>query len=147
MPKNQDETQIRQLIAAKAAALRARDAERMIASYAPEIVQFDLAPPLRHVGPEVHDVAGLQKWLAGFDGDIGVEIRDLDVTVGDDVAFCHSLNCLTATPHGMPESFSLWYRSTLGLRRVDGSWWITHEHDSTPFEMDGSFRASVELRP
>ena len=147
MQNNQDEAQIRQLVADKAAALRARDAEQMIASYAPQIVQYDLAPPLRHVGPEVHDVAGVQKWLDGFTGEIGVQVRDLEVTVGGDVAFCHSLNCLTATPQGMAESFSLWFRSTLGLRRVDGTWLITHEHESTPFEMDGSFRASTDLRP
>jgi ketosteroid isomerase-like protein len=47
----------------------------------------------------------------------------------------------------MPESFSLWYRVTLGLRKIDGRWLVTHEHESVPFEMDGSFRASVDLLP
>jgi uncharacterized protein (TIGR02246 family) len=144
---NQDEAQIRQLIEEKAAALRARDADRMIAAYAPDVVQFDLAPPLRHVGPEVRDATSLRTWLAGFHGPMDMEVRDLVVTVGGDVAICHSLNCLTATPQGMTESFSLWFRVTLGLRRHDGTWLISHEHESTPFEMDGSFRASVDLKP
>lgn len=67
--------------------------------------------------------------------------------MGGDVAFCHSLNCLSATPRGSSESFHLWHRSTLGLRRIDGACLITHEHQSTPFEMDGSFRASADLKP
>ncbi|MGH3157151.1 MAG: nuclear transport factor 2 family protein, partial [Streptosporangiaceae bacterium] len=42
---------------------------------------------------------------------------------------------------------ALWYRSTLGLRRLDGEWRIVHEHTSTPFYMDGSLRAATDLRP
>jgi ketosteroid isomerase-like protein len=33
-----------------------------------------------------------------------------------------------------------WTRSTLGLRKIDGAWKITHEHNSAPFYMDGSDR-------
>ena len=144
---NTDEAQIRELIEEKAAAVRARDPQRMVAGYAPAVVQYDLAPPLRHVGAEVLDAGGLQKWLDTFHGPIDMEVRDLVVTVGGDVAFTHGLNRLTATPVGMTESFSLWFRVTLGLRRIDGSWLITHEHESVPFEMDGSFRASTGLQP
>ena len=144
---NPDETRIRTLVGEHAAAMRARDAKQMLAAYAPEIVQFNLAPPLRHVGPEVHDVTGLEAWLSGFDGPVELQVRDLTVTVGSDVAFCHSLNCLTATPRDASESFSLWHRSTLGLRRIDGDWVITHEHQSTPFYMDGTFAAALDLQP
>jgi ketosteroid isomerase-like protein len=63
------------------------------------------------------------------------------------VAFATSLDRLTATPKGMTDSFTLWFRVTLGLRRIDGRWLVTHEHESVPFEMDGSFRASVGLQP
>ena len=121
---NTDEDRIRELIEEKAAGLRARDPQRMISGYAPEVVQYDLAPPLRHVGPEVRDAGGVQKWLDTFQGPIDMEVRDLVVTIGGDVAFTHSLNCLTATPQGMDESFDLWFRVTLGLRKVDGAWLI-----------------------
>jgi ketosteroid isomerase-like protein len=36
---------------------------------------------------------------------------------------------------------------TLCLTKVDGAWLIEHEHTSTPFYMDGSFRAAVDLTP
>jgi ketosteroid isomerase-like protein len=44
-------------------------------------------------------------------------------------------------------TFELWFRSTLVLREVDGRWQIVHSHESTPFHMDGSLRAAVDLTP
>jgi ketosteroid isomerase-like protein len=144
---SQDEAQIRELMAEQESAMRAGDAERLVSRYAPEIVKFTLAPPLRNAGPEVHDPDGLRHWFATFDGPIEYEIRDLTVTAGEDVAFCYSLNRLSATPSGSPQSFNLWYRATVCLRKADGRWLIAHEHTSTPFYMDGSFGAALDLRP
>jgi ketosteroid isomerase-like protein len=142
-----NEAQLRRLMDDKAAAMRARDAEALVAQYAPDAVEFDLAPPLQKTGQDVHDVTGLKAWFSGFEGDIDFEVRDLRVTPSEDVAYCHSLNALTATPYGAPDAFTLWFRSTVCLRKVDGSWLITHEHVSTPFYMDGSFKAAVDLQP
>jgi ketosteroid isomerase-like protein len=44
-------------------------------------------------------------------------------------------------------TFALWYRTTLVLRETDGCWRVVHVHESTPFHMDGSFRAAVDLTP
>ena len=41
----------------------------------------------------------------------------------------------------------MWFRVTLGLRRINGRWLVTNEHESVPFEMDGSSRASIGLTP
>ena len=95
----------------------------------------------------MHDADGLRRWFSGFDGPIGYEVTDLAVTVGEGVAFCHSLDRLSATPQGEPEGFTMWFRSTVCLRKLDGTWRITHEHTSTPFYMDGSFKAAVDLEP
>jgi ketosteroid isomerase-like protein len=145
--QSQAEAQIRQLMAEQETAMRIKDAEQLVARYAPEAVKFDLAPPLRHAGPEVHDANGLRNWFAGFDGPLDYEIRDLTVTTGDDLAFCHSLNRLSATPHGSPASFDLWFRATVCFRKIDDTWKIAHEHTSTPFYMDGSFNAALDLKP
>lgn len=135
---------IRQLVAEQETAMRARDAEALVGLYTPDAVTFTLAPPLKQGAP---DVAGLQSWFATFDGPIEYETRDLDVTEEGDIAFCHSLNRLSATPQGSSEPFNLWYRATLCLRRVDGAWRIAHEHNSTPFYMDGTFAAALDLEP
>ena len=75
------------------------------------------------------------------------EVTHLQITTGGDVAFATSIDSMTAVPRGATEPFTLWYRATLGLRRVDGRWLITHEHNSVPFLMDGSLRAAVDLTP
>ncbi|MGH8727711.1 MAG: nuclear transport factor 2 family protein [Burkholderiales bacterium] len=45
------------------------------------------------------------------------------------------------------ENVDMWFRETLGLRKIGGTWMITHEHSSVPFYMDGTFKAAVDLKP
>lgn len=142
---SQDETRIRQIAAGKQAAMIAGDAEAIVAQYAPQIVKYDLAPPLRNAAPL--DADALKAWFASFAGPVDYEIRDLEVVVGQDVAYTHSLHRLSATPVGSPQSFDLWFRVTVCLRRIDGDWRVTHEHSSTPFHMDGTFGAALDLQP
>ncbi|PZS33869.1 MAG: DUF4440 domain-containing protein [Pseudonocardiales bacterium] len=145
--QSQGEAQVRQLLEAKQAAMRTRDAQAVVARYASDAVTYDLAPPLAKVGAEARDASALRNWFSGFSGDIGNELRDLTVDVSGNRAYCHGLSRLTATPLGAPASFTMWFRTTVCLHRVDGSWLITHEHSSTPFYMDGSFKAAVDLQP
>ena len=140
--------EVRAVLDEYAAAHEARDVERMLACFATDTVRFSLAPPLQQApGTMVGDAEGLRKWLAGFAGPVLIERRELTVEVDGSVAFAHALSRMTATPAGAPESFSFWFRSSFGLRRIDGQWRIAHLHDSTPFHMDGSFRAAVDLEP
>jgi ketosteroid isomerase-like protein len=141
-----DTADIRRVVLERAAAVATKDAQLMVAHNAPTMVEYNLAPPLRQPSAG-RDVEPVQKWLATFHGPMSLEVRDLEVTAEGSVAFCTSLNCLTATPLGETESFSLWMRVTLGLRKIDGSWLVVHEHESVPFEMDGSFQAAVGLQP
>jgi len=141
----QDEAQIRELMTEWEAGMRTKDAKRLVARFTPGIVQFTLAPPLKQA--DADDPAELERWFAGFEDTLDYEVTELSITAGEDVAFCHSLNKLSATPKGSPQGFELWVRSTVGLRKADGEWRITHEHTSTPFYMDGSFRAAVDLKP
>src|SRR5260370_41016481 len=90
--RSQDEAHIRRMMAERETAMRARDAERVVAAYAPDVVDFSLAPPLQQPVDDARDVSIRRNWFAGFDGPIEYEIRDLSVTAGEDVAFCHSLN-------------------------------------------------------
>jgi uncharacterized protein (TIGR02246 family) len=137
--------QIRNLIAEKAAAMRAGDVETLIGLYTPDVTKFDLAPPL--VNPAPRGTTALRTWFDTFDGPVDYEVRDLTVTAGEDVAYCHSVNRLSATPLGASQPFDLWFRVTICLRKLDGAWRITHEHQSTPFYMDGSMRAALDLKP
>jgi ketosteroid isomerase-like protein len=140
------EAQIRAIIDERIAALRERDAGRLAGVYATEIVKFDLAPPLQDTGPVVTEPAYWRPWLESWAGPITLDVTELDIATGSGVAFCHSLNRLrgTKTDGGHED---LWFRATLGLRKTGDGWKITHEHNSTPFYMDGSGRAATDLRP
>jgi ketosteroid isomerase-like protein len=142
------ETDVRAVLDEHAAAHAARDVERLFATYTADAVCYVLAPPLQQ-GPETAygTPEGLRAWFATFEGPVRITYRDPVVTADGNVAFVHCLASMSATPTGAGEAFTLWYRSSFGLRRLDGAWRITHRHDSTPFYMDGSFRAAVELQP
>jgi PhnB protein len=138
--------QIRALLRDHAAAMSVKDARRVVACYAPDAVSFSLAPPLRSAGDEIRDPAGIECWFRTWDGPVGLDIGEPVIEVGGDVAFCHGLTHMTGTKTD-GEQVDLWFRSTVGLRRTDADWQITHEHESTPFYMDGSGRAATDLRP
>ena len=144
--QHQDESQIRDLIAGWEEAMRNRDAERTVTHFAGEPTVFDLAPPLRQDSAAVTDVAAVRQWFARFDETFDFEVRDLEVSVGAGVAYAHSLNRM-GTTRDAPEQFQLWFRATYGLRKLGDEWLITHLHESTPFHMDGSFAAAVDLEP
>ena len=149
-----DEGQIRELLANMAAGYRAKDAERIVASYAPDMVVYNLAPPLRTRPGQQSDIGGgrlvdmatadgVRIWLAGFgDQPFDYEIADLAVAVGGDVAFAHGLGRM-----GSPGAVSLWFRFTVGLRKHQGMWRFTHLHASVPFYMDETRRAALDLTP
>jgi len=46
------EQQIRQLVDLRVMAMKDGDAQTLVAHYTHDVVNFDLAPPLQHSGPE-----------------------------------------------------------------------------------------------
>jgi ketosteroid isomerase-like protein len=141
-----EEAQIRTLIDNWANAMRAKDADGVVSQYVADNVKFTLAPPLQYTRDNPFGKKGLEQWFSSFQGPIGYQIRDLNITTADDVAFCHSLNQMKLTTTDGTK-VELWFRETLGFRKINGKWTITHEHSSVPFYMDGSFKAAVDLKP
>jgi ketosteroid isomerase-like protein len=139
-----DEAQVRERIESWAKALRAKDVDGVMSHYTPDILTFDLAPPLQHSGQAYRQ--GFEEWFRTFRGLIGIEIRDLSITVGDDVAFSHSLNRISGA-RTSGENTDVWVRATVCFTKTNGTWLAAHEHVSVPFYMDGSERAAVDLTP
>jgi len=138
--KSADETQIVRQIDGLVEAVRSKNLERTMAFYSPEIVSFDLEPPLQYVGTK--------RWrqtFAAFDGPIGYEISDLSITTGNDLAFAHSLNHSSGTLRNGTRS-EHWVRWTACFRKVDGNWLIVHDHVSVPVD-PATGKASMDLKP
>jgi ketosteroid isomerase-like protein len=138
--------EIRDVIEARAALLETGDVKAMLAHSAPQVIEFSLAPPLSSV-IDSSDPTPTEQWIATFEAPPSRSVTQLEITSDGDVAFATSIDSLTAIPRGATDPFTLWFRVTLGLRRIDGKWLVTHEHESVPFHMDGSFRAAVDLNP
>jgi uncharacterized protein (TIGR02246 family) len=139
-----DEADIRQRINKVVEAIRAMDLEGVKSIYAPDIVSFDIVPPLQHVGAE----AKWKNWIDVFtvyQRPLDYEIRDLTITVGDDVAFGHSLNRISGTLKNGNRS-DYWVRWTACFRKIDGNWLIAHDQVSVPLDVE-SGRALLNLEP
>jgi len=138
------EAAIRTLIEEWVKAVRAKDIDKVMAYYAPDVVVFDLLPPLQFVGA-AHYRQNWAEWFASWQGLIGYEMRDLTITAGDEVAFSRSLNHITGTRTD-GEKNDVWVRATVCFRKIAGQWKVTHEHLSVPYDME-TFKASVDLKP
>src|SRR5438876_216814 len=138
--KGADEAEIRRIIAAWIRGLHTKDVDAVMAHAAPDILSFDLAPPLASRGAERYR-QNLEAWFPTWDGPIDFEPGDLQITAGDDVAFSTMLNRIGGRKTD-GEQNHLWVRVTAGFRKIDGRWKVTHEHVSTPFYMDGSLKAA-----
>ena len=139
-----EETDIRQRIDKLAQAIRAMDLEGVKPIYAPEIVSFDIVPPLQHVGA----AAKWKNWadvFTAYQRPLGYEIRGLTITVGDDVAFGHSLNRISGTLQNGSSS-DYWVRWTACFRKIDGNWLIVHDQVSVPLDVQ-SGKALRNLEP
>ena len=124
-----DEAEIRSLIERWATAVHDGDLPTVVDAHADGIVMFDVPPP--HDGVRGVD-AYRETWPPFFEwqrqGAV-FEITELDVTAGDDVAFAWALlRCGTAEEVEQEPDRRL--RLTIGLRKHDGRWIVTHEHHS-----------------
>src|SRR4051812_30722751 len=112
-----DEADIRQRISRWAEAVRAMDVERVMPIYAADVVSFDVEAPLQYKG----SAAKRKRWesvFAMYRRPLDYEIRDLAITLGEDVAFGHSLNRISGTlQNGSDTGF--WLRWTPCFRKID----------------------------
>jgi uncharacterized protein (TIGR02246 family) len=128
-----EEAEIRTMIQTWAVAVHAGDLDAVLADHADDIVMFDVPPP--HDGVRGLD-AYCATWPAFFEwqreGAV-FEIVELAVTAGRDVAFAHALlRC--AMPADLEKDPGKRLRLTIGLRKVEGRWTVTHEHHSFPLD-------------
>jgi uncharacterized protein (TIGR02246 family) len=116
-------------------AVHAGDLDTVLADHAPDIVMFDVPPPERGVrGIDAYRSTwpGFFQWQASG---ASFDLDELDVVAGDDVAFAYALvRC--GTPAEFAQNPERRLRLTIGLRKVDGRWTVTHEHHSFVDETD-----------
>jgi len=138
------ESELKALFESRSEAMRQKDIERVMALYSPDIVYFDLVPPLRYSGAAALRDRFLD-WFGRWSSPIGQELRDLHISASEDVAAAFMLIRTSGTLK-TGEEIGYWVRVSNGCQRSDRGWLITHEHVSLPVDMK-SRSAVMDLVP
>jgi PhnB protein len=147
MTQQSDEVAIGAALEVRARAIRAKDADATISCYGPEPVRYDLAPPLATVGGQARDRGDLIAWFDTWRGPIRYDLSNFSIAVGGDLGFAYGFVEIGGAKQDRPAAHTIWVRQTVCLRKLGDAWKIVHEHTSTPFYMDGSQKAAVDLAP
>jgi uncharacterized protein (TIGR02246 family) len=125
-----DEAAIRSLIEKWAEAVRNKNIDGILANHSADILMFDVPPPIQSKGIEAYK----KTWDLFFEwsrDEPAFDIQEINVTAGNEVAFVTALmRC--AGKSATESEFD--FRLTVGLRKFDDQWIVTHEHHSIPAE-------------
>ena len=128
--QTKDETAIREIFDQWAAAVRKEDINGIRANHSPDMLMFDVPPPLMSRGIDAYT----ETWQLFYRSQarpVVFNFDDVELTVGEDVAFASAIGrCVYISSGGQPTDLK--FRLTMGLRKRDGKWWIVHEHHSVP---------------
>jgi ketosteroid isomerase-like protein len=138
------ESEVGALLEIRSEAFRAKEIDRLMQIYSPDIVYFDLVPPLRYTGSAALRDRFLD-WFSRWESSIGQELSDVNVSVGGDIATAHMLIRTSGTLKDGRE-VGYWVRTSNGFQRSNGRWLITHEHVSLPVDI-ASGNAAMNLVP
>ncbi|MEU9743348.1 nuclear transport factor 2 family protein [Micromonospora chersina] len=142
--RDADEAAIRQQIDKIIEGLRDKDLDSLRQRYTAKVVSFDVEPPLQHVGVD----AKLRNWanvFAVFET-VAYEVRDLTLTVGEDVAFGHAFGRLSGTLKDGTATNGMWVRITYGFQKTGDTWLIAHDQVSVPLDIRTG-KGMVDLQP
>lgn len=127
--RTDDTASIRNLVEGWAAAVRRKDMAGILRHHARDFVMFDVPPPLQSRGIEAY----ADTWPPFFENAPETplfDIRALDITAGQDVAFAVALmRCVVVEGDRISD---LDFRLTIGFRKIEGQWTFVHEHHSVP---------------
>jgi ketosteroid isomerase-like protein len=139
------QAEVRALFDRRAEAIQARDIEHLMALYAPEIVYFDLVPPLRYAGADALRER-FSDWFGRWQSGIGQETRDVTISVDGEVAAAHML-VRTSGTLADGRGVGYWVRVSNICRRSQHGWLMTHEHVSLPIDLERGGVAVMDLMP
>jgi uncharacterized protein (TIGR02246 family) len=130
----QDQAAIKTLEDHFVAAFNAKDVNAIMALYTPgdNLIVFDAVPPRQYTGWDAYK-KDWESIFAANPGPASIQLTDLDITVGGDVAYGHSIQVASFTDKSGKTATST-MRVTDGYRKVNGQWLISHEHVSVPVD-------------
>jgi ketosteroid isomerase-like protein len=119
---------IKSIIDNWAQAVRAKDISGILADHSADILSFDVPEPVQSKGIAAYRLSWEQVFYDWYGDDGQFEVTELSITAGTDVAFCHGIINCNGVEKGQKVSIKV--RLTIGLKKINTQWVITHEHHS-----------------
>lgn len=124
------------------------DAEKLLSSYAEDVHIYDCWGNWEGKGLTAWR-SNVEEWFKGLHEDdalLQVDMQDVVIEEGQDVAFSHCAVSFTGIKRDSGEHMhQMVNRFTFGLKKVNNSWLITHEHSSLPIDL-GTGKGMFDLR-
>jgi uncharacterized protein (TIGR02246 family) len=114
-------------------ASRNKDLEGLLSLYSPDHVAFDVVPPFSRTGMDEARIA-FKEWFDMYEGPIDISFEEVKTHLDRDLAVVHALVHTVGKVQG--KTMDGWTRSTLVLKKQNGSWSIIHDHASFPMDMN-----------
>lgn len=130
----QDQAAIQSLEDRFVTAFNAKDTKAIMALYVPDqsLVVFDASVPRQYKGADAYTKDWNDTW-AMFPGTAKIDLTELEITVGGNVAYSHSIQHTTFVDK-KGKKMETTVRVTDGYKKVNGQWLISHEHVSVPID-------------
>jgi uncharacterized protein (TIGR02246 family) len=131
----QDQAAIKTLEDKFTTAFNAKDTSAIMSLYVPDqsLIVFDATVPLQFTGAAAYTKDWNDFW-AMLPGPATITMSDLDITVGGNVAYSHSIQHVSSTDKKGKKT-EMTVRVTDGYKKVNGQWLISHEHVSLPVNL------------
>lgn len=126
---NSTHEQIRGVINNWTKAIRDRNQQKILKNHTEDILMFDVPVPMQSRGLEEYKKTWELFFQYSSGGEGSFELEDLEITASERVAFCSAL--IRLAKGRKPQC-----RLTIGLKKIEGQWMISHEHHSAPHEMN-----------
>ena len=128
-------SEVESLLDAYRDAVDAKDVDAFVAIFADDVRVFDMWGTWSHDG-----IDAWREMAEGWFGSLGdervrVDFDDVQTTVGEDAAVLSAFVTFAGLSADGQELRSMNNRLTWGLRKVDGTWKVVHEHTSAPVDM------------
>jgi len=128
-----DDSSVRDRVESLAQAIRDKDIDNLMTHYAPDVVVYDVMPPLS-VFSAADYRKDFERWFASMRGPIDYEMDDLRISMSESHAFCHCVSHVRGTRTN-GEKAEYWVRVTTCFQKANGQWLVGHEHVSMPVAM------------
>jgi ketosteroid isomerase-like protein len=138
------QSEITALLDGQNEAIGSKDIDRLMAFFSPDIIYYDVVPPLQFVGSAALRHRFLD-WFDGFEGPIEMEMHDVKILTGEDFAVACRLSRSNGTLKSGHE-VGRWVRATSCCQWSNQAWLVTHEHISWPVDPRSGMGA-MDLAP